>query len=146
MLTEIQALYRSYTDKVIALELSRKPTDGLFGMGPKISDDPCHDDFTKQLEALLARFAESSPAPSEVREVLRYIYRYPAEHSDPVSVYWMTTGVHGLTLGAVKLLDAESAAELREEYISAYPKLRQLPVQKKVCRALKEICNKKSRP
>lgn len=139
MLEEVKELYSSYTDKVMQLKLNKKLTDGIFGMGTRISDDPCHEEFAKALEDLLKRFEESSPGSSEVRELLEYIYLYPYGHKDIVSVYWMTTAVHSLTLDIIKLLDAKSASELRKQYITLCPKLKQLPVQKKICRALAEI-------
>lgn len=135
-LSEIQVLYENYIGEVNRLEAERKPTDGIFGMGRKISDAPCHEEFINELEALLKDFGEDSPSADDVKKLLEYIYFTPASYEDTVSAYWMMVGAHSLTLELTELLDPQSASELSRKYISAYPKVGQFPVQKKVCKAL----------
>ena len=131
-ITEIKALYEEYIAEAIKAELEHKPTDGLFGMGKKVSDDPCHDRFTVKLEAMLKEFDESAPDSAEVCEVLGYIYMMSYEHKEPVCVYWLLNAVHGLTIGLVERLNREDAETLYEQYRSMLPRWKRLPVQKKL--------------
>ena len=136
---DIKALYGEYLLQAAKLESERKVGDGLFGMGTKPSDDPCHDEFAKKLEALIGEFASADPTSAEVREVLSYIYNMPAEHREPLSSYWMLNAVHGLTLGLAERLSPQDAEKLCKLYEKEIPRRKRLPVQKKVMSALKKI-------
>ena len=46
-MAEVKKLYSEYIAQVQELESKKKIGDGLFGMGKKISDDPCHDAFAE---------------------------------------------------------------------------------------------------
>ena len=134
----VQALFRNYIEEAERLEKERKPSDGLFGMGPKPADDPCHDTFADDLEAALSGFAAGDPEPEEVREVLSFIYHAPKEHPEPLSVFWMLNAVHGLTADLIPLLDPKDAALLCGQYDQDFPRRERLPAQKKVYEALKK--------
>lgn len=135
----IGAIYRDYLKQVTELEAERKPGDGLFGMGKKLSDDPCHDSFAGKLEAALNELAKQGSASKQVREVLSFIYRMPLENKEPVSAYWMLGAVHGLTLDLIKLLDAQDAAQLRKEYAGYFKRHERLPVQQQVYKELGRV-------
>ncbi len=141
MMSEIEELYRNYLEKVNKLEMERKLGDGLFGIGKSPADDPCHDQFTDELETLLNRFAAQSPDKSEIKKVLTFMYRMPHEHREPVSAYWMLNAVHGFTMKLIGMLSREDAGQLLNEYRIAYPKAMRLPVQKKVCDALEDAAS-----
>ena len=55
----VRALYRDYLEKATELERNRKPGRGLFGVGAKPADAPCHEQFVSALRELLAE----SPGP-----------------------------------------------------------------------------------
>lgn len=136
---DVKALYGDYLMQAAKLESERKVGDGLFGMGTKPSDDPCHDEFAKKLEALIGEFASADPTSAEVREVLSYIYNMPAEHREPLSSYWMLNAVQGLTLELTDKLSPEDAAALCKEFSKLYKRWERLPVQQKIYSALKKV-------
>lgn len=138
-LSEIRALYREYLDEAERVERERKPGDGLFGLGKKPSDDPCHERFASALDAALRDFAALEPDSARVREVLSHIFRAPAEHREPVSAYWMLCAAHGFTLGLIDRLDAQDAAALLALYAKIFRRWERLPVQRQVYAALKRL-------
>lgn len=137
----IRKIYDSYFEKALAAEQNRKPTDGMFGIGKKPGDDPCHAEFAAELEAALNTYKEESPASAEVRELLDFMYQLPKSHEEPKSIYWMLIAVHGLTAILIPLLGQSDAAALRKSYAAAYKRWERLPVQQKVLRALEQAAS-----
>ena len=135
-LDAVQALYEAYIAKAEQLERDRKPGEGLFGFGKSPKDDPCHERFAADLQALLKDVLAGNPAPDEVREILRYIYFTPQEHTEPLSVYWMLQAVHGMTVDLAARLTPQDARSLRDEYVKAYRRWDRLPSHKKALAAL----------
>ena len=138
-LAEIQALYREYLDEALRVELARKPMDGVFGLGKKPSDDPCHERFAAAMEAALKAFADTKPDSAAAREVLAYIYEAPVVNREPLSAYWMLTAVHGFTLALIESLNPEDAAALLTRYGKDFRRWNRLPVQQQVYAALKRV-------
>ena len=132
----IRKIYDDYLEKALNAEKNRKPTDGMFGIGKKPGDDPCHAEFAAQLEAALKEYAAEAPEPSSVRELLSYMYTLPKSHEDPKSIYWMLIAVHGLTSVLIPLLGKANAAALKKEYGAAFRRWERLPVQQQIYRAL----------
>ena len=136
-LNAVKALYEEYISEVEQLERNKKPADGLFGLGKKTADDPCHDRFSERLRKMLEDYAAEKPDTSDVRTVLEYIYSIQMEHRDPVSVYWLMNAIHGFTVGLAEMLSREDASVLCELYEKNCPRSERFPVQKKVIKALK---------
>lgn len=134
---EIRALYEAYLDEAARVERERKPGEGLFGLGKKPSDDPCHERFASALEKALQDFAALGPDSPQVREALAHVYRAPVEHKEPLSAYWMLCAVHGFTLELIGRLDAADAAALLASYAKDFRRWERLPVQQQVYAALK---------
>ena len=132
----IRKIYDTYLEKALTAEKNRKPTDGMFGIGKKPGDDPCHAEFADALEAALKEYAASAPDPAAVRELLSFMYMRPKSHEDPKSIYWMLIAVHGLTAELIPLLGRADAAALQKEYGAAFRRWERLPVQQQVFRAL----------
>ena len=142
----IRKIYDAYFEKALAAEQNRKPTDGMFGIGKKAGDDPCHAAFAAELESALHEYASERPASDDVRTLLTYIYQIPKSHEDPKSMYWMLIAVHGLTNNLIPLLNAQDAADLVRTYQAEYKRWERLPVQQKILRALKQAAgNEQSR-
>lgn len=135
-MADIQALYEAYIAKAEQLERDKKPGDGLLGLtsGPK--DDPCHEQFAADLEALLKEMRARRPSSEEIREALAYVYRMPLEHRQPLTVYWMLQAVHGMTADLAELLAAQDAQALRDAYARDYRRWERLPAQRKALAAL----------
>lgn len=136
MLEKLQTLYETYWEKTKQLERDRKPGQGILGFGGGPKDDPCHDRFAEDAQALLRDFGASSPAPDQVRDVLSYIYHAPLEHKQPLTAYWMMRAIHGQTLELIGLLEAGDAQALKAAYEKDYPRHDRFPAQKKVLSAL----------
>ena len=135
---KLSTLYENYLDEALKVELARKPGEGIFGIGKKPSDDPCHDRFTENLKKLLEDFRAAAPESGEVRDVLRYLYRAPKEHPEPKTAYWLLIAVQSLTKELIPLLSVEDAAVLAKEYTGLYKRWELLPIQKQILDTLKK--------
>ena len=130
-------LYEAYLQQVKAAEKRLKPADGLFGMGERLSNAPCHDAFFEALKAFLDQL-DASKDPGQVCQLLDYMYRAPFAHPDVhQSVYWMFLAVQGLTQPVIGFLRPEDAQALYLWYQKAYPRRERLPAQDQVLAALK---------
>lgn len=134
----LQSLYESYLAEALRVEKARKPGEGIFGIGKKPSDDPCHDQFVSDLRLWLDRFRQSEPDSKDVLTVLRLIYFAPKEHPEPKSSFWMLIAVHGLTADLIPLLNRSDASALVKEYSAAYKRWERLPAQAQILSALKQ--------
>lgn len=135
-LNEIKQIYESYLETAEKLEQQRKPTDGLFGMGKKPSDDPCHEKFAEELEKALDEMAGEDVSSGEAAAVLGYIYDMPQGHREYASIFWMLVAVHGLTEKLIDKLSPEDAASLKKRYGANYKRWERLPAQQKIYSAL----------
>lgn len=135
-LSDIQALYQAYLEQAKRVEQERKPGEGLFGIGKKPADDPCHERFASELEAMLKTFAGQEPDSAQIREVLLFIYEAPIAHREPASAFWMLYAVHLYTLSLIDALDQQDASSLLAKYKKWFPRWQRLPPQNKVLSAL----------
>ena len=138
---DIRAVYDEYSSQVARLEGERKAWDGLFGMGKKLADDPCHDLFYEELEKLLKGLAEEKPSSEAIREVLEFIYRTPCDEEQPSSAVMPMNAVHSLTVELAGQLSPHDAAKLLEQYTRDYPKSKRFPVHKTVIKTLERVKN-----
>ena len=130
---ELETLYTGYIAAARRAEKGLRPFDGLFGLGKKLSDDPCHQTFYQELETLLARFAKASPESGAVRRALTRIYEAPEkEEALPKSVYWGMVAAQGLTLPLIPFLSTEDAAGLLAVCRQTACFKKPFPAQKKV--------------
>ena len=137
-LKEIKELYDAYIENVENLERNRKFTAGLLGLAKGPKDDPCHDQFAKDLETAISEFAASDPDPEEVYALLNYMYSIPLKYRDNNIIYWMLAAVHTLAFDLISCLRKEDAVILYDQYNCDYPRRERLPAQKKTLKALKD--------
>ena len=135
-LARLEALYRDYIETVRELERNRKIGDGLFGLRPGPADDPCHDRFAAELDALLRDFAAASPGSEDCAAVLRYLFTAPEAWRELKSAYWMLIAVQGLGAGLIERLNAADAGELEALYAARWPRRERLPVQTQILKQL----------
>ena len=134
---QLIGLYEAYIEQVRAAEKRLKPADGLFGMGERLANAPCHDAFWEALRAFLEGTDVKSD-PGQAYQALDFIYRAPFAYPDVhPSVYWMLLAVQGLTQPVIACLRPEDAQALYLWYQKAYPRRERLPVQNQVLAALK---------
>ena len=139
----LQALYDGYLKEAIQVEKNRKPGEGIFGIGKKPSDDPCHDRFAANVKKWLEAFGEEEPDSAEIREVLSLIYQAPKKNPDPKSSFWMLIAVQSLTKELIPQLNTADAAALCVEYGTVYKRWERLPVQKQILDALIRVSKQK---
>ena len=134
---QLVGLYEAYFEQVRAAEKRLKPADGLFGMGERLANAPCHDAFWEALRAFLDGM-DVKEDPGQAYQALDFIYRAPFAYPDVhQSVYWMLLAVHGLTQPLIARLRPEDAQAMYLWYQKAYPRRERLPVQNQVLEALK---------
>ena len=133
----VQTLLSDYLQRVEAAERSQAPTDGLLGMKGGAKDDPCHDRFAADLDALLAEATEEPPGSEQIRDLFHLLFSAPKASSVPKSAYWMLLAVHSLLMPLTEQLTPEDAKSLSEEYCSIYPRRERLPAQQKLLNALR---------
>ena len=138
----IRVIYADYLAAAKLAEEKQKPTDGIFGMGKKAADDPCHTAFIDTLKTALDEIAQQKPDSGTVREILSYICRMPLEYPSPVSIYWMLIAAQGLTKDLIPFLSQTDAAALADEFGKQYGRWERLPVQKELFRALQKASKK----
>lgn len=137
ILTALEQAYSDYRAELAQAEKKQKPTDGLFGLGHSIKDDPCHDRLDERIAALVQQAAAEHIDAKLAAQALRLLYTQTSLYPYPESARWMlyATERHGLQL--VPLLTREDAAELCREYGKRYKLWDRLPVQRQLHQALK---------
>lgn len=139
---EIRAIYADYLEKAREAERRRRPGDGLFGFGRKPADDPCHADFLKALREAVEALAQTG-SDGEMAETLRLICDAPSACAqEPPGIYWTLVAAHGAMPAGIPSLDRREARELYEHYAAAWPKVRRMPVQRQVLKALREAAER----
>lgn len=134
---EVEKLYADFLEQFREQNAARAPGQGVFGMGPGPADLPCHRQLLENIEALAADFAARGLSSGELRGALEVIYREPVElQSRAAAAYWTLLAAQGASLGLIDGLDAADAAALYARYNRAYPRIKRLPVQKKIFAAL----------
>ena len=135
-LSRIEALYDAYLLTAAELEKNRKFGDGILGLRPGPADDPCHQRFAEELEALLRECAAEASS-EEAAEILRLLFDKADDKRMPLSAYWMLIAVQGLGRELIGLLNPGDAAALLTFYRRRYPRRVRLPVQDQILKQLK---------
>jgi hypothetical protein len=135
-LSRIEALYDAYLLTAAELEKNRKFGDGILGLRPGPADDPCHQHFAGELEALLRECAAEASS-AEAAEILRLLFDKADDRRMPLSAYWMLIAVQGLGRELIGLLSPGDAAVLLTFYRRRYPRRVRLPVQDQILKQLK---------
>ena len=135
-LSRIEALYDAYLLTAAELEKNRKFGDGILGLRPGPADDPCHQHFAGELEALLRECAAEASS-AEAAEILQLLLDKADDKRMPLSAYWMLIAVQGLGRELIGLLNPGDAAVLLTFYRRRYPRRVRLPVQDQILKQLK---------
>ena len=137
VLGSLRGLISAYVEKVEELERNRKPFEGIFGLkgGPK--DDPCHDRFAEDVQALVDSFAQSAPSSHDAHAVLYELFSAAPTHRNTNSAYWMLLAVLGTSFPLIDHLDPSDAAELRDFFVRTYPRRELLPAQIQILKKLR---------
>lgn len=140
---DLHQLYQQYISQALALESKRQPGQGLFGMGSKPADDPCHEIFVKSAAETAAALALSQPSGEETAALLRRIFQAPSQHPTPLSLYWTLIAAQRCALPLIPLLSPEEAGVLLKEFGQLFRPWQRMPVQKEVMQLLSRQQKKK---
>lgn len=141
----ISAAYAAYLEGMGAAARSRRPVDGLLGLGRDSSTDRCQEEFVSALTAAVERVA-SDGEPGEARGAAEFMLTFALGHRDAGAAYWMLLASHVLALPLIELLSPPEARSLLEAYEAGYPRRDRLPAQKKVISALKSAQRREDSP
>ena len=78
---KLRDLLDEYEAAVRAAKARRTAASGLLGLGPKGSDDPCHEAFDGKLAALFAAMAAGDPPVEDAADAIGLLLR--AEEDRP---------------------------------------------------------------
>ncbi len=129
-------LLDEYEAAIREADASRTPGSGLLGLGPKRSDDPCHEAFDRKLADLFAAMATGDASLEDTAEAIGLLLRAEDDRPWPVEARWMLIAVQRHALPLIPLLPAPERRALLLEYRKRYPRFRRLPVQNEILKAL----------
>ena len=125
-----------YRQAIEECERKRRPMDGLFGLGYRIQDDPCHDRLDQQVKQAVDAICAAGPAPADAERAVRLLLRDDAQ-TWPEAARLMLRAIQRHSLPLIPLLPPAAAAALLREYAARYKRWDRLPVQQQVYLALK---------
>ena len=129
--------FSDYLQDVENCQRNQKPTDGLFGFGRSLKDDPCHSRFDGRVQQAVDDLCAASPTPEEAERAVRLLLARDDVPSWPTACQWMMRAIERHSLPLIPFLSGEAAAALLKEYSERYPRWERLPAQKAVLKALK---------
>ena len=136
-LAALEQAYRDYTTDLENYERKRKPTDGLFGMGHSLQNDPCHERFDERVEQVVNDICAAQPSPEEAKMAVQRLLCWEAGAAWPLAAQWMLRATERHALPLIPHLSQEDAKAFLKEYAARYRPWDRLPAQKKVYQALK---------
>ncbi len=142
---ELRGILAEYDQSVVELEKNKKPFEGIFGIGRRAADDPCHDLMDRKVEQLTRRAAGEIPSEegeiraadaAEADALVRALFTAAGAYRGP--------GYAGMTLVAIQRhgmrliprMSGEARSALAIWYGKEYPKRKRFPIQEEICRLL----------
>ena len=138
----LREIYADYARDVEALEKTRKPTEGMLGIGRKPGDDPCHDKFFSRVGAVTEEMAGADLEDGELAGIMDMVLTEEKRTALPSYAHWMLLAVHRHLIPLIPRLTPKEAGRLLEGYAAAYPRFKRLPIQKDVIKALQKAAGK----
>lgn len=139
-LAELAALYRTYLQKTVELEATRKPFDGLFGLGNSPQKDACHDVFYDGVGEAVKKLLDDESADGEDRrEAMRLILEAPDRSRVNRLAFPMLLAAHGHCTELAEKLTPEEDLEFAEYYDDTYDRTERMPVQSRLLSTLREL-------
>lgn len=140
-----QALLDAFSDyrkDIDSYERRRKPTDGLFGLGRSLRDDPCHERFDERVAGIVAALCALPPAPDDVARAVTLLLGHDDGQPWPLAAEWMLRAIERHALPLIPHLCSAAAADLARAYARRYKRYDRLPAQQQVYKALKAAAEK----
>ena len=133
---EYRSIQEEYARAVEETLHKKRGLGGLFGIGMRLSDEPCHKELDGKIEALCRRAAEEGE-PAELRELTERILHAQSEWDGAQVADLMLAAIQRHALPLIPRLRAEERAALGAWYEKQYPRRTRLPVQDQILKALK---------
>ena len=144
-LNALEEILREFAEAVSRADESKKPFDGIFGIGGGPSSDPCHQAMDQAVERLALQAAGLSPdgdgqvRPADARtaEALTEAILTADDRFDgPEYAHLSLIAAQRHCLSLIPLLTAEGKKRLLDWYRKKYPRYCRFPRQKDVIAAL----------
>ena len=103
---KLRDLLDEYEAAVRAAKARRTAASGLLGLGPKGSDDPCHEAFDGKLATLFAAMAAGDASPADAAEATGLLLRAEDDRPWPMDARWMLVAAQRHALPLIPLLPA----------------------------------------
>ncbi len=133
---ELREILREYAEAVERVEGSRRPFDGVLGLGRRPSDDPCHGVLEEKTAALMQRAAETAMSPADTDALVSALLRAGKTCAGPEYARLALIAAQRHALPLIAGMSPEGRRELLAWYEASYPKRERFPVQKKLLEAL----------
>ena len=133
----LDQIYTNYSNELEACGKKQKFTDGLFGFGHSIKDDPCHEKFYNRIKETLDRVAEYAPTSEETEKVIMFLFSRKNTYPYPPSAQLMLCAAEKHIIPLIPFLSRNSAIHIFDQYDAMYRKWERLPVQTEVWKNLK---------
>lgn len=142
VLEVLNQIYTDYSVELEACEKKQKVTDGLFGFGHSIKDDPCHERFYDRIQEAMNQLTASAPPSEQAESTILYLFSRKKEYAYPPSAQLMLCAVEKHILPLIPYLTPQAAKHILDEYETMYRRWERLPVQTEVWKTLKKAAGK----
>ncbi len=133
---ELRSVLQEYAEAVQRVEGSKRPFDGVLGLGRRPSDDPCHGVLEEKTAALMQRAEEETHAPEEYDGLVSALLRAGKAYVGPGYARLALIAVQRHALPLIPRMSPEGRRELLTWYEASYPKRERFPTQKQLIAAL----------
>ena len=134
---ELDTALAEYDAAVAELQKKRKLFDGVLGLGNHPGEAACHEILDGKIQDLCRR-AESEADPMEKKELLEKLYGLPVRWEGPEYARLMLVALQRHTLPLIPGMNPEDRKTMAERYRKEWPRIKRLPVQDQVLKALQK--------
>ncbi|MBR2824331.1 MAG: hypothetical protein IKE24_11675 [Clostridia bacterium] len=134
---ELDAALAEYDAAVAELQKKRKLFDGLLGFGTHPGEAACHEILDGKVRDLCRR-AETEADPTEKRDLMEKLCALPGQWDGPEYARLMLIALQRHTLELIRGMAPEDRKALGERYKKEWPRVKRLPVQDQVLKALQK--------
>ena len=135
---ETNALIDRFEQAVAEADRTRRPTDGLLGIGQKPGDAPCNAAFDQSVAALFAGLDAPDTPAADLAGAVEALFRADEGRRWPDYARWTLLAAQRYALPLIPRLPAADAGRLRAWYEQKWPRRMRLPLQKQVLSALRK--------
>ena len=132
---ELRDILGRYEEAVREVEKTKRPMDGLFGLGRSPAQAPCHEAMDREIAGLTTRAAEEADADA-AGELASGLLKAASSFRGPEYANLSLTAAQRHAIPLISRMTPEARTELRVWYERAYPRHARFPIQKELIRAL----------